>query len=82
MFIQERNTMPSHYKPMDLSQFEKLVKQARWTIHPSKSHHYIANEEGVNIFNFTIFHSKGSKRYIKPYYVKTFLKLLKQEGKA
>jgi hypothetical protein len=79
---QERDLMPSHYKPMDLSQFEKLVKQAGWTILPSKSHHYIADENGVSLLNFAIFHSKGRKRYIKPHYVKTFLQLLKQEGKA
>jgi hypothetical protein len=62
-------------KPLNEKEFEKLVKSHGCKIQSTTKHHEILGRDGSKLMVFAISHAKGSKRYVKAFYVKQFLKI-------
>lgn len=62
----------TNFKAMDFNQFKKLVKIKGYKIVSTSKHHAIVTLDDEIIMVFAIYHSKGSKKYVKAEYVKRF----------
>ena len=66
--------------PVDENRFKKLLKAYGYSLRSLSKHHEIVNEDGEQLMTFAIDHGKGKKRQVKPYYVRKFIRLLKERG--
>lgn len=57
-------------KPMDLIQFKKWISAEGYTIEATAKHHAVISPDEKDKARFAIHHQKGTKRYVKPIYIK------------
>ena len=66
------------FKAMDVTSFKKFVKKNDCYIVLSTDHlNYIYDSNNKLVSTFAITHTKGSKKFVKPIYVKDFIDNLK-----
>lgn len=69
----------THFKPMDLIQFKRLVKAEGYKLVSTKKHYAILTMDDERVMIFAVAHSKDSKKYVKPYYIKEFYRLIHKD---
>jgi hypothetical protein len=57
-------------KAMDFVKFVQWLKEQGYILVESKKHHQVRTKEGKLIQQIAVHHSKGSKRFVKPPYIK------------
>jgi hypothetical protein len=67
-------------KPLNEKEFEKLVKSYGCKIKSTTKHYEILGRDNSKLMVFAVSHAKGSKRYVKPFYIKQFLKITETHG--